>query len=214
MAALSGEVSVALYSKMQASARKIIAKEEAIRATAKNADEAKQIDELFDELRRVADDFYIPNKLIKQELRVYKGIKYEISIYTKKIEWKFLDFESSKINSMELDDYSFVSFDFRIPDKFIGKGFGKHFVGETFNAFKNQIKGAKASWTEFSAYPEGSSLGYKQFWKAFDENGDKIKAVESTDFFKIMKNNNINKLDNEQIIIENETNTIDVLINK
>jgi hypothetical protein len=189
MAALCGEVSVALYGKMQKSARKIVAKEEAIRATAKKEGiEAKQVDEVIEELRRVADDAYIPNKLIKQEIRIYKGVKYEISIYTKKIEWKFLDLANSKINRMELDDYSFVSFDFRIPDELLGKGFGKYFVDETFIAFKNQIKGATASWTEFSAYPGGSSLGYKQFWKAYKELGDEIKALETTDFYQLMSN--------------------------
>lgn len=71
MAALSGEVSVALYSKMQASARKIIAKEEAIKATAKNADEAKQIDEMFEGLKKVA------NKTIKETVKqMWTDFKY------------------------------------------------------------------------------------------------------------------------------------------
>jgi hypothetical protein len=58
MAALCSEVSVALYSKMQKSASKIIAKEKVLREaaekTAKNAEELKQVDEVIEELRRMA----------------------------------------------------------------------------------------------------------------------------------------------------------------
>ncbi len=56
IAALSGEVSVALYSKLQACARKILAKEKFLRDAAKNADEAKQVDEVIDEIKKVADN--------------------------------------------------------------------------------------------------------------------------------------------------------------
>lgn len=54
--ALSGELSVALYSKIQKSAKTILAKEEVLRKTAKNAEETKQIDEVIEELRNVADN--------------------------------------------------------------------------------------------------------------------------------------------------------------
>ena len=215
MIALSGELSLALYSKLQTSARKILAKEKFLRDAAKNTDEAKQVDEVIEELRRVADDAYIPNKLIKQEIRTYKGVKYEISIYTKKIEWKFLDLTNSKINRMELDDYSFVSFDFRIPDELLGKGFGKYFVDETFNAFKNQIKGATASWTEFSAYPGGSSLGYKQFWKSYNELGDKYKALETTDFYQLMsKKYGVSKIKKGESVVLGEFDDVNITIYK
>ncbi|WP_026703845.1 hypothetical protein [Flavobacterium soli] len=56
MIALSGELSLALYEKMQKSASKILAKKEVLKESAKNTDEAKQLDELVEELRKMADN--------------------------------------------------------------------------------------------------------------------------------------------------------------
>ncbi|UUC46333.1 hypothetical protein [Flavobacterium cerinum] len=218
LVALSGEISIAIRNRLKSSAREVLEKHldelEELKSAAKNADEAKEIDEIIEHLKSLSDDLYIPNKLIKQEIRFHKDVKYEISIYTKKIEWRFLDLERAKNQRMELDDYFFISFDFRIPDELLGKGFGKHFLEESFSAFKNQIKGAKASWTEFSIYPGGSSLGYKQFWKIYDQTGDPVKAVKETDFFKIVDKKGINKLNKNSISIDHETNSIDVIISK
>ena len=55
MLSLSGELSVALYSKLQTTARKIVVKKELLVKTAKNADEAKQIDEIIEHLEDVAE---------------------------------------------------------------------------------------------------------------------------------------------------------------
>lgn len=86
MAALSGELSVALYGKMQASAKKILAKEEVLIESVTNADEAKQVDELLDELRRMADGGNNPKfSVISDKVKDYwikyltkKGVKIEI----------------------------------------------------------------------------------------------------------------------------------------
>ena len=115
---------------------------------------------------------------------------------------------------MDLDDYNFISYDFRIPDNLLGKGFGKHFVDESFNIFKNKIKGATASWNESPIYPGGSANGYKQFWKTFEETKDKVNAVTETDFYKLMKKKGISKLDNEGITIDPETNSVFIIIYK
>lgn len=58
---LSGELSLALYGKMQQSAKTILAKEKVLRKTAKNADETKQMDVVVEELRRVAELDYLGN---------------------------------------------------------------------------------------------------------------------------------------------------------
>lgn len=78
MIALSGELSLALYSKFQASARKILAKEEvlkeAAKKTAKNSDELsqvnKQVDEVIEQLRKVAND--ITKQTPEQMWKEYK----------------------------------------------------------------------------------------------------------------------------------------------
>lgn len=217
LVALSGEISIAIRNRLKSSAEDVLKHTddiEKLRSAAKNADEAREIDEVIEHLRSLSNDFYIPNKLIKQEIRTHKGVKYEISIFTKKIEWRFLELEGSELQRMDLDDHFFISFAFRIPDRLLGDGFGKHFLEESFSAFKNQIKGATVSWTEFSIYPGGSSLGYKQFWKAYDKTGDRLKAVKETDFFKIMDKKRINKLNENSISIDPETNSIDVIISK
>ncbi|MFY8186896.1 MAG: hypothetical protein ACOVLC_02940 [Flavobacterium sp.] len=60
MAALSGEVSLALFSKLKASASKILAKEKVLREaaekTAKNADEAEEIELFIWELRKILNE--------------------------------------------------------------------------------------------------------------------------------------------------------------
>lgn len=70
MAALSGELSLALFLKIQASARKILAKEKVLREAAekiaKNAEEVKQIDEVIEELERMA------GMASKKQLRLWK----------------------------------------------------------------------------------------------------------------------------------------------
>ncbi|MBB4807400.1 hypothetical protein HNP38_002704 [Chryseobacterium defluvii] len=53
---LSGELTVAVHNGLRKSAKEILEHEDDLRKTAKNADEAKQIDELLEELRKVAEE--------------------------------------------------------------------------------------------------------------------------------------------------------------
>lgn len=66
IAALSGELSLALYKKIQSSAGKILAKEKVLRESVENADEVKQVDKLIEELKRVA------GISSKKQLRLWK----------------------------------------------------------------------------------------------------------------------------------------------
>ncbi len=73
IAALSGEVSLALFSKMRASASKILAKEkvlrEAVEKTAKNADEVEQVELLLRELKIIVNQV---DKIVYEPLRFNK----------------------------------------------------------------------------------------------------------------------------------------------
>ncbi len=104
------------------------------------------------------------------------------------IIWKFADELSTFPNRAELSEYGFISYNFKIPDKLLKKpygGFGQQFLDESFEIFGEHINGANASWNENSNYPGGSSLGYKQFWKAYEALGNKNKALETTTFYKM-----------------------------
>ena len=52
------------------------------RKTVKNKKKLEEIDEFEEHLDEVLE--YIPNRLIKKEIRLHNGISYEISIYAKK----------------------------------------------------------------------------------------------------------------------------------
>ncbi len=109
MAALSGEVSLALYSKLQACARKILAKEKFLRDAAKNADEAKQVDEVIEELYKYFD-------AIGASKATYKEVKTLETIYT---QGSKVDFEKGVkyLNEVERKEFEvFVQHD-RIIDK-------------------------------------------------------------------------------------------------
>lgn len=77
-----------------------------------------------------------------------------------------------------------------------------------------KIKGATASWNESPLYPGGSANGYKQFWKVFNQNGDKIKALKSTSFYSLMEAKGISKIDNNASVFIDEFTNINIIIYK
>jgi hypothetical protein len=113
MAALSGEVSLALFSKLRASASKILAEEKVLREaaekTAKNADEVEQVDDLIDELYKFFD-------IEGASKTIYKEVKTLEKIYT---EGSKVNFEKGVkyLNEAERTEFEiFVQHD-RIIDK-------------------------------------------------------------------------------------------------
>lgn len=85
MISLSGELSVALYSKLQNTARKIVTKKELLVKTAKNAEEAKQIDKVIEHLYKLNDH----------------GTAYNSSKYATKVS-KLKDKASRQIKDFEI----------------------------------------------------------------------------------------------------------------
>lgn len=79
MAALAGEISVALRGKLQQSARKILEKEKTLRKIAKNTDEVKQVDQLIEELNHVGGNLgggsIVATKDPKKVQKFIKGLE-------------------------------------------------------------------------------------------------------------------------------------------
>lgn len=83
---LSGELTVAIHNGLRKSAKEILKHEDGLRKSAKNADEAKQIDVVIEELKRMADGGNNPKfSLISKKVKDYwtkflikKGVKIEI----------------------------------------------------------------------------------------------------------------------------------------
>lgn len=132
-------------------------------------------------------------ELIKRISKTFKGVRYEILLYNDGIIWKSL-------NNLELNNWDnranlfggALSFDF---NTFVIKGLGSKWTDKAFELFGNRINKIKVEWKLASHYPNGESLGHKQFWEEMDNSWDKIKSVKTTTFYKIMKQKGFNKVD-------------------
>lgn len=218
LAALTGELSVAIRNGLKKPSKKAVDNQKQIEEFLKQSKNHEEIQEVLNFLKTTANDF-VEEKLVKKIVRSHKGAKYEIAIFTKKIEWHFFDmedFDKQFTQSMSIDKYGFVSFDFIIPKKFIDGGFkfGQKFVDETFEFFSPYIRGAKASWMEFPSYPGGSSLGFKEFWGAFGKKKNRILALKSTTFYKTMNKKGIKRVNDASVSFFQEYGDIDVIIYK
>lgn len=147
----------------------------------------------------------------------FKGIVYEVSKKGGILKWKFPEELSKFPNRAELSEYGIIEYNFRIPDKLLNepyKGFGQKFLDESFEIYGKDIKGAQASWNEAPNYPGGSSLGYKQFWKAFKELGDENKALKTTTFYKTMSKKGISEITERSVYIDEYENVEIIIYNK
>ncbi|WP_452222437.1 hypothetical protein, partial [Lacinutrix salivirga] len=104
--------------------------------------------------------------LIKKETRVFQGTKYEIKIFDKQITWSVLDKNDFWKNSAKLQE-GVLEFDF---NTYGIKGLGQHWTDEVFEVFGERIKKVKAVWKLDPKYPNGESLGHKEFWKEMDNS--------------------------------------------
>lgn len=156
------------------------------------------------------------SKTIKYSANLkYKGIIYEVTKIGGILKWKFSDELSKYVNRADLSEFGSISYEFHIPDELRKRpygGFGQKFLNESFEIYGKDIKSTTASWNEYSAYPEGSSLGYKQFWKAFNVLGDKNEALKTTTFYKTMSGKGLSKLEKESVVIDDLDNSISVII--
>lgn len=66
------------------------------------------------------------------------------------------------------------------------KGLGQKWTDDAFEIWNNKITSVKTEWTTNPDYPEGKSLGYKEFFNVYYETGDAVKAFEQTTFYKTM----------------------------
>ncbi|PTT36461.1 hypothetical protein DBR28_10990 [Chryseobacterium sp. HMWF028] len=148
--------------------------------------------------------------------RNFKGVIYEMTKKGNTIIWKFADDLSTFPNRADLSEYGIIEYNFRIPDKLLKepyKGFGQKFLDESFEIYGKEIKGAKADWYDgYNSYPGGSSLGYKQFWKAYNELGDKNEALKTTTFYKTMIKRGISILTKESVSIDDLDQSVSVII--
>lgn len=85
---------------------------------------------------------------------------------------------------------------------------GQKWTDDTFEIFGDKIKEIKAVWKENPFYPKGQSLGHKQFWNDFLENGNKIQSVKETTFYKTMSKK---EFSNIKTIIDDYNETIVIL---
>ena len=153
-----------------------------------------------DQTIEIAEEIGLINRISK----TYKGLKYEILVYSDRISWKVADKKFVWNNSARLYGGELV-FDF---NTFGTKGLGQQWTDETFTIFNDRIKTIKVEWTENTFYPNGQSLGHKQFWDEFFESGDKMKAVKETTFYRTMNNNGFSKI---QTILDDYQQTIVIL---
>ncbi|OVE54753.1 hypothetical protein [Chryseobacterium mucoviscidosis] len=145
----------------------------------------------------------------------YKGIVYEVTKNGGVLKWKFADELSKFPNRADLSEYGIIEYNFRIPDKLLKepyKGFGQKFLDDSFEIYGKEIKGAKADWNEYESYPGGSSLGYKQFWKAFNELENENEALKTTTFYKTMSKRGISVINDDSVYLNKWENSVEVII--
>jgi hypothetical protein len=122
--------------------------------------------------------------------KVFNGIKYDVLVYKDRISWKVADKRFNWDNHAKLWDGE-LEFDL---NTFGVKGLGQQWTDETFQIFGNKIKTIKVEWKSLPNYPGGESLGYKQFYKVFNETYDLNKAAKSTRFFETMSKREFDKI--------------------
>ncbi|NOQ75554.1 MAG: hypothetical protein GQ574_26325 [Crocinitomix sp.] len=88
------------------------------------------------------------------------------------------------------------------------KGLGQRWVDEAFEILQGKFSGIKTDWRKNPDYPDGESLGLKEFKKGLIEfHGDKTKAVKSTRFYDTMSSkgfktvHDIWRLDKNNVIV-------------
>ena len=139
--------------------------------------------------------------LISQTNKEFNNKKYDIFEYSDEIVWKVDDPKFMWNNKARLWGGE-LEFDF---NTYGVSGLGKKWVDEAFEIFGNNIKSIKAEWKQLPEYPDGESLGYKEFTKSMDVFWDVNKAVESTTFFNTMKHKGFSKIksvsEGESIIV-------------
>ena len=128
--------------------------------------------------------------LVKKEIRVYKGVKYEIKIYKKHIVWSVLEKDDFWENSAKLQQ-GVLEFDFHTYGI---KGLGQHWTDETFEVFGDRIEKVKATWKLDPKYPNGESLGHIEFWKEMSNSYDKEQAIKVTTFYNTMREKGFDKI--------------------
>ncbi|WP_452219680.1 hypothetical protein, partial [Lacinutrix salivirga] len=81
----------------------------------------------------------------------------------------------------------------------------QHWTDEVFEVFGERIKKVKAVWKLDPKYPNGESLGHKEFWKEMDNSYDEFKAVKSTNFYKTFSERDFKKI---KVILDDYGETI------
>lgn len=83
------------------------------------------------------------------------------------------------------------------------KKLAQRWVDETFDILGNRIKKIKVEWTENPFYPNGQSLGYKQFWDSYLETGDEILSTTKTTFYETINLKGFSIVD--KVFVESES---------
>ena len=146
--------------------------------------------------------------LVKKITKKFGEIEYEILVYNDKVIWKSLN--NTELSTWENSARLYggeLEFDFNTAGV---KGLGQQWTDEAFEIFGNRIKSVKATWKYDSSYPNGESLGHKQFWNEMDLSFDKEKAVKSTTFYETMAKKGFSKI---KLIVDDANETIIILIN-
>jgi hypothetical protein len=186
MIALSGELSLALYEKLQKSAKAILVKEKVLKESAKNADEAKQVEELIEELYKIA------GMASKKQLRLWKTNvkdgKFNCANCAMAVDRTLggntasaLPWTYRKVikNGKEVDEISYnYGTDLRVLEKEYGKKFIKNM---TPDKIKQMLKPGQRGIV--FGYINGRDMGH--VFNVVNENGvikflDGQKAVKST----------------------------------
>jgi hypothetical protein len=139
---------------------------------------------------KITLDAYEKLGLISKTNKEFNGIKYDIFEYSNEIVWKVDNPKFTWNNQARLWGGE-LEFDF---NTYGVSGLGQKWTEEAFELFGNKIKSIKVEWKQLPEYPGGESLGYKQFTESMDNFWDVNKAVESTTFFKTMKNKDFSKI--------------------
>ena len=142
------------------------------------------------------DNIGLLNKIVKS----HNGINYEILIFQDRIRFNLLTKNNHWDNSVRLWGGE-LEFDFNISGV---KGLGQKWTDDAFEIFKERVKSVKVEWKQLPDYPEGTSLGYKQFNKIFEDTYDMYEAPKATRFYETMSKkgfNNIKHVDSQESII-------------
>lgn len=97
--------------------------------------------------------------------------------------------ELVNLGKSTLDENGVLEMFFNVPEEFLGNGFGKDMLEESFETFGDKIKKVDVTWGMDDAYPGNMSKGLRDAWNYYDSmpNPSAESAVRASGLYSLLE---------------------------